>query len=145
MAEHSSGFRRRIDRGHPDHQTRAIAPVELGGNVRKGRCCLGVNRWLLKPTEISPTITALLFAAAQLRDWDPIGISDIPEAKDEYDAYAGVVLGMLINQNATSPTTSSKSREGCSSDRGAPIKQVKISFVLRCSPDGYANFGPTLV
>ncbi|WP_272939013.1 hypothetical protein [Sinorhizobium meliloti] len=26
-----------------------------------------------------------------LRDWDPIGISDIPEAKDEYDAYADVV------------------------------------------------------
>ncbi len=36
-----------------------------------------------------------------LRDWDPIGISDIPEAKDEYDAYAEVVLGMLINENAT--------------------------------------------
>jgi hypothetical protein len=36
-----------------------------------------------------------------LRDWDPIGISDIPEAKDEYDAYADVVFGMLINENAT--------------------------------------------
>ncbi|MHA4733494.1 hypothetical protein [Ensifer adhaerens] len=36
-----------------------------------------------------------------LRDWDPIGISDIPEVKDEYDAYADVVLGMLINENAT--------------------------------------------
>jgi hypothetical protein len=36
-----------------------------------------------------------------LRDWDPIGISGIPEAKDEYDDYADVVLAMLINENAT--------------------------------------------
>ncbi|MER9301220.1 hypothetical protein NKI38_32995 [Mesorhizobium sp. M0621] len=36
-----------------------------------------------------------------LRDWDPIGISGIPEAKDEYDDYADVVLGMLIHENAT--------------------------------------------
>ena len=36
-----------------------------------------------------------------LRDWDPIGISDISEAKDEYDACADVVFGMLVNANAT--------------------------------------------
>ena len=36
-----------------------------------------------------------------LRDWDPIGISGIPEAKDEYDDYADVVLAMLTNENAT--------------------------------------------
>ncbi|MER8887823.1 hypothetical protein [Mesorhizobium sp. M0816] len=36
-----------------------------------------------------------------LRDWNPIGISGIPEAKDEYDDYADVVLGMLIHENAT--------------------------------------------
>lgn len=36
-----------------------------------------------------------------LRDWDPIGISDIPKVKGKYDAYADVVLGMLINENAT--------------------------------------------
>lgn len=36
-----------------------------------------------------------------LRDWDPIGISGIPEARDEYDDYADAVLGMLINENAT--------------------------------------------
>jgi hypothetical protein len=27
--------------------------------------------------------------------WDPIGVSDIPEARDEYSSYAGVVLSML--------------------------------------------------
>lgn len=35
-----------------------------------------------------------------LRDWDPIGVSDIPEAKDEYDSYADTVFSMLINQKA---------------------------------------------
>lgn len=44
-------------------------------------------------------------ARAEIREvllhaWDPIGISDLPEASDEYDAYANVVLGMLINENA---------------------------------------------
>lgn len=53
----------------------------------------------MKPTEFGLTKSELLFA--MLRDWDPIGISDIPEAKDEYDAYADLVLGMLINENAT--------------------------------------------
>jgi hypothetical protein len=27
--------------------------------------------------------------------WDPIGVSDVPEARDEYTSYAGVVFGML--------------------------------------------------
>ncbi|MFW8645994.1 hypothetical protein ACOJBO_42685 [Rhizobium beringeri] len=42
-----------------------------------------------------------LVREASLHDWDSIGISDIPEAKDEYDAYAVVVLGMLVNEHAT--------------------------------------------
>ena len=27
--------------------------------------------------------------------WDPIGVKDIPEARDEYTSYAGVVFSML--------------------------------------------------
>ncbi len=27
--------------------------------------------------------------------WDPIGVSDIPEARDEYSSYASVVFSML--------------------------------------------------
>ena len=30
-----------------------------------------------------------------LRAWDPIGVRSIPEAADEYDSYAPVVLQML--------------------------------------------------
>jgi hypothetical protein len=37
-----------------------------------------------------------------LRDWDPIGIKEVPEAQDEYDSYVLKICGML--------------REGCSSD-----------------------------
>src|SRR5664279_1719167 len=31
-----------------------------------------------------------------LRDWDPIGIADIPEAQDEYDSYIPGIYGRLI-------------------------------------------------
>lgn len=30
-----------------------------------------------------------------MRDWDPIGINDVPAAQDEYDAYASNVVQML--------------------------------------------------
>lgn len=30
-----------------------------------------------------------------LRDWDPIGVADEPDAQDEYDRYADRICGML--------------------------------------------------
>ena len=36
-----------------------------------------------------------------LRDWDPIGISGIPEAADEYDTYANRAYVMLMDEGAT--------------------------------------------
>jgi hypothetical protein len=36
-----------------------------------------------------------------LRDWDPIGIYGIPEATDEYDAYASRAYVMLMDEGAT--------------------------------------------
>ncbi len=33
-----------------------------------------------------------------LRNWDPIGIADIPEAQDEYDSYISQVYGLLIRR-----------------------------------------------
>jgi hypothetical protein len=32
-----------------------------------------------------------------LRDWDPIGVSDVPEAQDEYDSYVGGVYRLLAS------------------------------------------------
>ena len=33
-----------------------------------------------------------------MRDWDPIGVADIPEAADEYDSYVSQVHGLLIRR-----------------------------------------------
>jgi len=33
-----------------------------------------------------------------MREWDPIGVSDIPEAADEYDSYIGEVYGLLVGR-----------------------------------------------
>ena len=30
-----------------------------------------------------------------MADWDPIGVSDTPEAADEYDMYIGGIFGLL--------------------------------------------------
>ena len=32
-----------------------------------------------------------------LRDWDPIGVREIPEAQDEYDSYVGGVYRLLAS------------------------------------------------
>ncbi len=32
-----------------------------------------------------------------LHDWDPIGVSDVPEAKDEYDSYVGGIHRLLAS------------------------------------------------
>lgn len=37
-----------------------------------------------------------------LNEWDPIGISELPEAQDEYDAYAPVVYQLLSRHAAAS-------------------------------------------
>jgi hypothetical protein len=32
-----------------------------------------------------------------LHEWDPIGVSDIPEAQDEYDSYVGGIYRLLAS------------------------------------------------
>jgi hypothetical protein len=32
-----------------------------------------------------------------LREWDPIGVGDIPEAQDEYDSYVGGIYRLLAS------------------------------------------------
>jgi hypothetical protein len=36
-----------------------------------------------------------------MREWDPIGVADWPEATDEYDDYFGKVYVMLVDGRAT--------------------------------------------
>ena len=33
-----------------------------------------------------------------LQDWDPIGVGDVPEAQDEYDAYVPDVYRLLMGR-----------------------------------------------
>lgn len=35
-----------------------------------------------------------------MREWDPIGVSDVPEAQDEYDSYVPEFVALLA-RNAT--------------------------------------------
>lgn len=35
-----------------------------------------------------------------MREWDPIGVSDVPEAADEYDDYVAKVYVMLMDERA---------------------------------------------
>jgi hypothetical protein len=35
------------------------------------------------------------------RDWDPIGVADVPEARDEYRAYLPQVFAMLLSGAGT--------------------------------------------
>ncbi len=41
-------------------------------------------------------------AEVLLRNWDPIGVRNVPQAQDEYDAYVGGVY-RLIASGATAP------------------------------------------
>jgi hypothetical protein len=34
-----------------------------------------------------------------LNEWDPIGVSDVPEAQDEYDSYVPGIHKMLISRS----------------------------------------------
>ena len=35
-----------------------------------------------------------------LKQWDPIGVADVPEAQDEYDSYIGTVYVLLIRHES---------------------------------------------
>ena len=37
-----------------------------------------------------------------MREWDPIGISGVPQAADEYDQYVAEVYVMLMERRASS-------------------------------------------
>jgi hypothetical protein len=34
-----------------------------------------------------------------LNEWDPIGVSDVPEAEDEYDSYVPGIHKMLVSRS----------------------------------------------
>ncbi len=88
-----------------------------------------------KVKEIQETIRQVL-----LHEWDPIDISDIPEAQDEYDSYVGgiyrllasgaseyQVIGRLYNIETVSMGFSPGNREGL---KDVAEKLVKLNVSL---------------
>jgi hypothetical protein len=67
--------------------------------------------------------------------WDPIGISDIPEARDEYHSYLPVVYG-LVKRGATvgeiadylSSVTSEMMGLGLNRDRDSEVAEILINW-----------------
>jgi hypothetical protein len=37
---------------------------------------------------------------ALLEEWDPIGVNEFPEARDEYDGYVGPVLELVLRHSS---------------------------------------------
>ena len=57
----------------------------------------------VRAMEIDPkTVKRLLKEVGVVlwEDWDPIGVNDTPEAKDEYDSYAGAVFTVAIRTHS---------------------------------------------
>ena len=36
-----------------------------------------------------------------MREWDPIGVADVPQAQDEYDTYVGKAYALLMIEQAS--------------------------------------------
>ncbi|MDE8763083.1 MULTISPECIES: hypothetical protein [Rhizobium] len=67
--------------------------MELDTDANSSRCGIG--------STMDRKANRAIIRKILLTEWDPIGVSDIPEAQDEYDAYADTVFGMLANQTAS--------------------------------------------
>lgn len=51
----------------------------------------------MDPHEVRARDIQAAIRQALLREWDPIGVRDVPEAQDEYDSYVGGVYRLLAN------------------------------------------------
>jgi hypothetical protein len=74
-----------------------------------------------------------------MREWNPIGVAGIPEAADEYDAYADKAYVMLMDDRATAETISAYlfeiatshmglSRTGDLADRSARAAKALVAM-----------------
>lgn len=54
-----------------------------------------MERYLERAKRYHEAIRAVL-----LREWDPIGVANVPEAQDEYDGYIHEIHAMLIRHDS---------------------------------------------
>jgi hypothetical protein len=65
-----------------------------------------------------------------MRDWDPIGVSGVPEAADEYDRYVGKVYVMLMDERATANSIAAYLFDTATRNMGL---SARAELVERCS------------
>jgi len=63
--------------------------------------------------------------------WDPIGVSDTPEAADEYDMYTGAIHGMLLRNASNAELTAhlleiETKRMGLTDLKGNPLLPAEL-------------------
>jgi hypothetical protein len=62
-----------------------------------------------------------------LRQWDPIGVTDLPQAQDEYDSYVGEIANAIRARRPVSAVADQllsieTARMGLPSDRGRALR-----------------------
>ena len=57
-----------------------------------------------------------------MREWDPIGVSGVPEAADEYDHYVGKVYVMLMDERATAASIAAYLFDTATRNMGLPAR-----------------------
>ena len=65
-----------------------------------------------------------------MEDWDPIGVSDVPEASDEYDGYVGGMYALL--------------RDGASDERIAQHLSEIETRTMGLAPIDSSRYGPLI-
>jgi hypothetical protein len=66
-----------------------------------------------------------------MSQWDPIGVSDTPEAADEYDGYIGSICDLLARKASDKELAAylreiEMNRMGLTDEQGAPLLPAKI-------------------
>jgi hypothetical protein len=59
-----------------------------------------------------------------MQEWDPIGVAGVPEAADEYDAYADKAYVMLMDERAPAEALSAYLLEVATSYMGLPSTEA---------------------
>jgi hypothetical protein len=71
-----------------------------------------------------------------LNEWDPIGVADEPTAQDEYDAYAGTLLKLILAGASTDALADyligvERGRMGLAGDRERARRVATVLVALK--------------
>jgi hypothetical protein len=83
-----------------------------------------------------------------MREWDPIGVADVPEAADEYDSYVSQIHGLLIRREPLDKLVDflwwvETEHMGLAGDRRKTEQVAERLLRLPAEIAGRAELGPT--